>query len=370
MAEKIGILTFHCAHNYGAVLQTYATQVLLTQAGYEVDVIDYRPDFLIKPYLIFDSSRFVGRNLISSLRHFVSETLLFPSRLKRYRAFEKFISGRLHLSERMYTLPMDDEYTAILIGSDQVWNRNITGGKFDPMYFGEDKSGTRYIADAVSMESESLSDEDAEYIKSKLNNFTAISVRESQLASLLSDKCGAQVEHIQDPVIQVDPKVWHDLATPSRMTNPYILVYRLRDHESINPFVRKLASELSADIVEVNPFPDGRKLFHSRQSESVEGFLGLIKGAACVVTTSYHAVLFSTLFSRPFYCFHFGTGHDTRQSSFLKAVGLEDRMLPLGADVPVRKDCESAYSLECLERMRKHSADFILNSLLACYGDK
>ena len=122
MAEKIGILTFHCAHNYGAVLQTYATQVLLTQAGYEVDVIDYRPDFLIKPYLIFDSSRFVGRDLISSLRHFVSETLLFPSRLKRYRAFEKFISGRLHLSERMYTLPMDDEYTAILIGSDQVWN--------------------------------------------------------------------------------------------------------------------------------------------------------------------------------------------------------------------------------------------------------
>ena len=42
MASKIGILTFHCAHNYGAVLQTYATQKLLSDAGYDVDVIDYR----------------------------------------------------------------------------------------------------------------------------------------------------------------------------------------------------------------------------------------------------------------------------------------------------------------------------------------
>ena len=367
MAEKIGILTFHCAHNYGAVLQTYATQMLLKQEGYEAEVIDYRPDYLVKPYRIFDSSRLFGKSLGSTLRHFVSEALLFPARMKRYRTFERFISSKFELSERVTSAVDMEKYGSVLIGSDQVWNRRITGGQFDPMYFGGDPSKTRFIADAVSMESDFLSAEDAEYIKGKLSNFAALSVRESQLASLLNEKCGADVGHIQDPVIQVDPKVWDDLAAPSVKARPYILVYRLRDHESINPFVRRLASDMSADIIEVNPFPDGRKLFRSRQSESVEDFLGLIKGASCVVTTSYHAVLFSTIFSRPFYCFRFGAGQDTRQSSFLSSVGLEDRMFPLGADVPQKKECDFTQASERLEQMRRQSAGFILDSLSGCY---
>ena len=39
---KIGILTFHRAHNYGAVLQCYALQEVLKGMGHEVEVIDYR----------------------------------------------------------------------------------------------------------------------------------------------------------------------------------------------------------------------------------------------------------------------------------------------------------------------------------------
>ena len=38
---RIGILTFHRAHNYGAVLQCYALQSFLCQKGYDVSVIDY-----------------------------------------------------------------------------------------------------------------------------------------------------------------------------------------------------------------------------------------------------------------------------------------------------------------------------------------
>ena len=61
-----------------------------------------------------------------------------------------------------------------------------------------------------------------------------------------------------------------------------------------------------ADIVEVTAFPDGRKLFNGNQCEGVEDFLGLLKNAASVVTTSFHAVAFSIIFKRPFNCFAFG----------------------------------------------------------------
>ena len=38
---KVGILTFHNAYNYGAVLQTYATQEIVKSYGHEVEIIDY-----------------------------------------------------------------------------------------------------------------------------------------------------------------------------------------------------------------------------------------------------------------------------------------------------------------------------------------
>ena len=38
---KVGILTFHDAHNYGAVLQAYALKKYIKQLGYDVNVINY-----------------------------------------------------------------------------------------------------------------------------------------------------------------------------------------------------------------------------------------------------------------------------------------------------------------------------------------
>lgn len=51
---KIGILTFHRAHNYGAVLQCYALQQRLKMAGYDVSVIDYRQPAIERAYKCFD----------------------------------------------------------------------------------------------------------------------------------------------------------------------------------------------------------------------------------------------------------------------------------------------------------------------------
>ena len=59
---KIGILTFHCAHNYGAVLQTYALMNFCRSLGHEVYVIDYRPIYLTKVYDLFSLSHWIDHN--------------------------------------------------------------------------------------------------------------------------------------------------------------------------------------------------------------------------------------------------------------------------------------------------------------------
>ena len=50
---KIGILTFHWATNYGAVLQAYALQEYLIGCGHDVEIINYKPKSYDFNWMIF-----------------------------------------------------------------------------------------------------------------------------------------------------------------------------------------------------------------------------------------------------------------------------------------------------------------------------
>lgn len=47
---KVGIITFHNAYNYGAILQTFATQEIVKAYGHDVNIIDYRNKAINKHY--------------------------------------------------------------------------------------------------------------------------------------------------------------------------------------------------------------------------------------------------------------------------------------------------------------------------------
>ena len=74
---KIGILTFHIARNYGAVLQCYCLTETLKRLQHEVKVIDYRPVYLVKAHSLFRKQWL--KHPLSLLRFFI----LFPSALLR-----------------------------------------------------------------------------------------------------------------------------------------------------------------------------------------------------------------------------------------------------------------------------------------------
>lgn len=47
---KIGIITFHAAHNYGSMLQAYALQTFLERQGHTVEIVNFRPKSQKKGY--------------------------------------------------------------------------------------------------------------------------------------------------------------------------------------------------------------------------------------------------------------------------------------------------------------------------------
>ena len=48
--KRVGVITFHNYDNYGAILQSYALQKKLREIGTQPEIIDYRCDYISKPF--------------------------------------------------------------------------------------------------------------------------------------------------------------------------------------------------------------------------------------------------------------------------------------------------------------------------------
>jgi len=334
---RIGILTFHCAHNYGAVLQCYALQETLKSMGHEVEVIDYLPDFLTASYRRFSLNRFLSKNPFALIKKTIREFWLLDIRIKRYAAFNNFICSRLYLSKRVNGKSIPQDYDIYIMGSDQIWNPRITKG-FDLVYFGGfqfAKGKRKYISYAASMGFQELSDSDKRFCASALQNFDSISVREFQTASLLQPLISKKIETVIDPTLLVDVKIWEAMAVAPRIGKKYVLVYQIGVDHDIIRLAKKIAKEINAVVVEVMAWAYPRKSRYRMQCATPEEFLGWVKYASCIVTTSFHGTAFSVIFNRPFYNVT-GDRNDVRSRSLLKSLGLENRI--------ITKNSSSAFS--------------------------
>lgn len=363
---KIGILTFHCAHNYGAMLQTYATQELLRGAGHDVEVIDYRPSYLTEPYKWFRLSRIRKKDGSMSLKHVLAEIVLLPFRYVRYRRFNRFMTTRMLLSETVCPESFKGNYDAIIIGSDQVWNIRQTGGKLDDMYiasFPFEKGPRLYIADAVSMEQNLMERDHIQQLSQAFKNFDLLTAREEDAVEWLNTFSSKPFRHIQDPVFQIDPKKWQELALPVNRKKPYLLVYKMRDHKNIDVLAKQIAKKNGLDIIEILSDPDASRLLIDEQAVSVEKFLGYFAGASFVLTTSFHGTAFSLIFKRQFYSLAFGDGKDSRVKSLIASLGVADRMIPVQSELPEISEIDYVKVSSEMEKIRKEVSDLLLGSL-------
>lgn len=359
---KIGILTFHCAHNYGAVLQCYALQETLKGMGHDVEVIDYRPEYLLAPYRIFDVHRLLSKKPMQLIKIWGREFLIFNRRRKRYKAFNDFISTRLNLSDRIQGNDIPSKYDIYIMGSDQIWNPKITKG-FDPVYFGEflfDKGKKKYISYAASMEVNSLNEDEKSFYKKSLANFDSISVRESQLATLLQPLTEKKVEFVLDPTLLADINIWNKIAESPNINVKYVLVYQVRVDEDVQRIAHLLAEEIGAIVVEVTACLIPSFNCHKLQCESPEEFLGLIKHASFVITTSFHGTAFSIIFKRPFYSIALEDGKDTRVFSLLKGINLSNRIIKKSSN-PVFSEID--YNNVNISIYRRKAKEFLINAI-------
>ena len=362
---KIGLLTFHCAQNYGAVLQCYATQEFLKSKGYDVEVVDYRPDYLLKPYRLFNTQRLTCGNPITSAINLVKELIQFPRRCYRQWAYHRFTKKYLALSNLVNKETIPAHYDTYIVGSDQIWNPKLTHG-FDDAYFCRfafPKNDKRYIAYAASMEAKELTVEAQQYYKESLSHFDSVSVREGNLTQLLQPLTQREITQVLDPTLMADSGIWNNFSTlhPVRKKKKYVVIYQGRSNKVSERIAKDIAKQVGGEVVILSTW------FSLSRGESYlnvgpDKFVDIIRHAACVITTSFHGTAFSIIFNRPFYTLRMNDGADTRSQSLLESLNLQDRMIDTDS-LPIFSAIDYSEANAKLEVLRSLSQEFLLNAL-------
>lgn len=282
---KIGILTFHSALNYGAVLQAYASVHFLRSLGHDAYVIDHRNATIQQNYAVFrwDKDR--------ANKEGVAYWIKFPvgalNRLGRYLAFRRFREKHLPLIPFSKAAEMD----VLFIGSDQVWNKKLTAGA-DPVYYGSAFPEVRKIAWAASVGLSSIEEEDIRLIE---RNFSVISVREQALKNLIPGSI-----LLSDPTMMLSADDWKVMVQPVK--GKYILAYPMLHEEEVIEKARYLAEEMHLELRVLSP---GIKLGSKWiQKASPDEFVSLFYNASYVVTSSFHGAVFTLLFKKPHLFIH------------------------------------------------------------------
>ena len=324
---KIGILTYHKAHNYGAVLQALATRIVLEGMGHEVYYIDYWPSYHKDAYKFFSWARFRKQKL----GYLKNRLLLWKEIASRIHHFNVDINK--YIQPYCKSFLSKEKYDVVVYGSDQIWRKQFSTGRINPVYYGDNliESSMR-VTYAASM-GVLIEDIDTKNkVKNWLGGFDHISVREKDLQQYLSE-IGIKSQLVLDPTLLVGKAEWDKIVPEKPLVEQgYVLFYSLNPGAFDTEAIRDFSKKHDLHFVEVKGTA-GKDNDNSISQCGPLEFVSLIKNADYVFSTSYHGLLFSIIYHKNFFTSF--TSNAGRAESILKITGLENRMLkPLQDTIP------------------------------------
>lgn len=338
--KEVGILTFQNANNYGAVFQAFALQEVVKDLGANVKVINYdAPQMMLK-------------------------------RIQE-RRFNDFISEYLQLTE--FGECINDINTSgfdvFLTGSDQIWNPQIT--RNDETYFLDFvKNGAKKVSYAASIGlNVELANNYRKIYEKYLPHYDGISLREESHVPFVKDIVGdgKQVIASMDPSVLLTAKHYEEkLSLRDVDEEQYIFVYSNRLEPKVFDLAHLLSLYMGYKLVITSMYDD---YFFSKKAKVVKGnspieWMEYIRGAELVLTDSFHGIMYSMVFEKPFYAYTPLNTNVVRVTDVLKKVGFEDRKLTNIYNIKdIKFEQDYSFARKIIENERKCSYEYLQNSI-------
>lgn len=344
--------------NYGSALQAYALQYAFKQRGGEISTLYQQPkSYLLRfarTYLIPTQYDSLGKKIRKAHADFINRKKRAKVRnfWKRNVVLDKVKS----LEE---TISKDGMPITYVCGSDQIWNPQFQPNTLFYLDSQAIRNCTKFSY-AASVAVEELNDKQAFYFSEKLNSFDCISVREKTGKKLLEGILNKPVRVDVDPVLLESVDFWKNIKSDKFSNKDYILLYMLRPMPELVEFTKHIAIKKNLKVLYIGDSYLKDSDIISCHDAGVEDFLSAIYYAKYVITNSFHATVFSTLFCKRF-CSYAVSRTGTRVHDYLVDVGLEKcQILDLSQrDYTFSEDIDWKRVNSKIDIRRKESLDYI-----------
>lgn len=311
---KTMTITLHDTDNCGSSLQAFALQTFLLENGVDNEIIDYVPNYV--------------KNNGSALKSFIKHIIYFKYIQNRNKKFKEFKKRFLKITKKKYKNIMELNNSkldcdCLITGSDQLWNSSYMCGR-DSVFYLDFDTNARKIAYAVSVGKSKIGQDNLNIIKTNVNNFDWISVREgttvSQLKQLFPD---TNIDYVCDPVLLNESDAYNDIKSKRIIEDEYILVYmaQIPDTEKINNIINKIRKKYNDKIVLIGSYRNRCDSDIHIRDVAPGDFLSLIYNAKYIVSNSFHATMFSLIYEKDFLSI-LPEKNGTRIKEILDKVGL------------------------------------------------
>lgn len=316
--KKIGILTHHYIHNYGAFLQGYALQEAVKKL-YPNDEV-YMIDFVNKKHAVKNTLGWFrynpNKDSIKSYMQKIKLPRIFKKTQKKYYNLTK----RIKNTEDLNNLNLD----AIIVGSDEVWHYEDIARH--PMKFGYEVKVPKLIAYAPSTGSSNVKEGIPEYVKEGMKNFTGLSARDDNAEELIKNVLGKECTRVLDPTLLYEFPEYSSKFVDYIKSQKYILMY----------YCDNLPDTIKNEIIEYAN-KNGYKIFGAGEYKKwfTETFVDInpfewvemFRNAQIVFTGTFHGAVFSIKSRKNFYVYLTNPSRIKKVGSLLKQFGIEDRTM-------------------------------------------
>lgn len=385
--KPIGLVTCYFHHNYGSVLQAYATEMIFKEMNIPFETIACKAPktymkgnkilYIIKKLLIGDWKMAIGKIKIKYYRKKFPET--FGQNYEvRNNYFENFIQSFFHLSSisntREELSKNANNYSTILVGSDQLWRTDSVEHGYYTLDWVPDH--IKKIAYSTSFGITKVPWFQIKKNQKFMNRFDYIALRERSGCEIVYQLTGRKVNVVLDPTLLFTGEQWlHIQKKEALIKEPYIFCYLLGNNKDQRDFIRRFKKKTNLKIValqhldEYIPSDEGFADIAPYNVGPAE-FLNLIRNAQYIFTDSFHCSVFSILYEKNFYTFsrfsHKAKQNtNTRIENLLEITGLQNRKISSNQDIHEILNIKSDFSQteKKLHDLRKQSFDYIQTAL-------
>lgn len=349
LIKRVGIVThYYKSNNYGGNLQAFAlTQFINNIEGFKAEQICFsfinREEPLNNKKIKKSSIRYSENkgSLFHKFIFFFAHPNLSIRKLKRiakknysklkiknrcgrlvnkfyYQQFEKRNNAILHFNQEIiphsYAVYSENTisnsntcYDIFITGSDQVWSGCSNAFMLG---FVEDKKKISYAASIARKE---ITKDHSDFMKMKLHDYYAISVRDETDKKIVSQITEKSIEIVLDPVFLLNRDEWDKIATSKgKQIRDYVFCYFLGDCSNYKKIVSRFAKNKRLKVINIPHFVDNENkvikndvFFGDIKAYDVSpaDFVSLIRESQYVFTDSFHALVFSIIFHKEFFAF-------------------------------------------------------------------